>query len=63
MAFKILTSTDLPVDNLKSIVAQQKDLYNGTSCDVIEDVAFDKFRVDFNQFCTIMTELRNQASK
>ncbi|KAG8184235.1 hypothetical protein JTE90_013211 [Oedothorax gibbosus] len=61
MAFKILTSTDLPIDNLKSIVAQQKDLCNDTSCDVREEVAFDKVRVDFDQFCCIMTELRNQA--
>lgn len=57
MAFKILTSTDLPVDNLKSMIAQEK----GVCQEGLEDGAFDNVRVDFNQFCCIMTELRNQA--
>ncbi|CAL1268257.1 unnamed protein product [Larinioides sclopetarius] len=57
MAFKILTSTDLPVDNIKAVLSQQNDF----CASGLEDEAFDNVRVDFNQFCCIMTELRNQT--
>lgn len=57
MAFKILTSSELPIDNLKAVVSQ----HNGFPNDVCNDPSFDNFRVDFNQFCCIMTEFRNQV--
>lgn len=57
MAFKILTSLDLPIDNLKSVVSQ----HSGVPDEVRNNPAFDNYKVDFNHFCCIMTEFRNQA--
>ncbi|XP_054717852.1 uncharacterized protein LOC129227333 [Uloborus diversus] len=57
MAFKILTGSELPIDELKSVISQQK----GFGHDALKDFAFNDYKVDFNQFCCIMTELRNQV--
>lgn len=58
MAFKILTSLELPIDNLKSMISQHSGIPDETS----SDPSFDNYRVNFNQFCCIMTELRNQVN-
>ncbi|KFM59070.1 hypothetical protein X975_09429, partial [Stegodyphus mimosarum] len=57
MAFKILTSSELPIEKLKAVVLQQK----GFPSDTLKNSSFENCRIDFNQFCCIMTEFRSEA--
>lgn len=59
MAFKIITCTELPIDNLKAVVAKQKGFVFDNS--EMENVNLDDLYVDFNHFCCIMAEFGYQA--